>query len=302
MINDYQTNSVHKLHDRCAFRSIEERQPFLWPDGKRLAVYIALNIESYSFGSGLIEELVPVSPQPDVLNYSWCDYGNRVGVWRLLEIFNSLNLPITLLVNSAVYSTAPSVIEPFRQRGDEISCHGRTNSERQAGLSKDEERKLIREATETISLQEGCAPKGWLGPWISETFATPDLLKESGYDYLLDWAHDDQPVWLSTTAGPLLSVPYPQELNDSSSCVGRFVGAAEFADMVIDQFDEMLEQSEKQSLVMGLALHAHISGQPFRLRHLRRALQHIADNASKYWLTRAGDIASHFSEQVGQPK
>jgi allantoinase len=283
---------------RYKYSPIIQRPQFSWPDGRRLAVYIALNIESYRFGSGMIEELLPASPEPDVLNYSWCDYGNRVGVWRLLRLFEELELPITLLVNSAVYGENPEVIEPFRLRGDEIACHGRTNSERQSGLDEDQERLLIEEATDTITKHEGAAPKGWLGPWISETYATPDLLKEAGYQYFLDWCCDDQPIWMKTTTGPLLAVPYPQELNDSSSVIGRYVDAQDFADMIIDQFEEMMVQSVDEPLVLGIALHAHISGQPFRLRHLRRALSHIGDRSRGQWLTRAGSIADHFARVV----
>lgn len=286
------------MHGRYRYSSIRNRKLFHWPGDKGLALYVALNLEGYSFGEGLIEELVPASPAPDVLNYSWCDYGNRVGLWRLLELFDSIDLPITLLVNSKLYDHAPQVIEPFRSRGDEIACHGRTNSERQNGLNEQDERQLIFEATEAIRSHEGHPPRGWLGPWISETARTPDLLKAAGYTYLLDWAHDDQPVWMSTAAGPLLSVPYPQELNDSSSGIGRYVGPADFSTMIVDQFEEMLEQSTKQPLVMGLALHAHISGQPFRLRHLRRALVHIADRSRGHWITRAGSIADHFASLV----
>jgi peptidoglycan/xylan/chitin deacetylase (PgdA/CDA1 family) len=213
-------------------------------------------------------------------------------------MFEELNLPITLLVNSAVYEETPEVVEPFRLRGDEISCHGRTNSERQSGLSEDQERLLIEEATKTITGHEGAAPKGWLGPWISETYATPDLLKEAGYQYLLDWCCDDQPVWLRTKSGPLLSVPYPQELNDSSSVIGRYVSGPDFAEMIIDQFEEMMMQSVDEPLVLGIALHAHISGQPFRLRALRKALAHISDRSRGQWLTRAGSIADHFARVV----
>ena len=175
----------------------------------------------------------------------------------------------------------------FRSRGDEIACHGRTNSERQGGLSAEEESALIADATKILTEQEGRHPGGWLSPWISETSVTPDLLKAAGYRYLLDWCCDDQPLWLQTASGPLLSVPYPQEINDSSSVIGRFVSASDFADMIVDQFDEMLIQSRSQPLVMGIALHSHISGQPFRLRHLRRALKHCADATHGHWMTRA---------------
>jgi allantoinase len=285
---------------RYEYRPIVERSEYFWPERKKLAVYIALNVELYTFGGGMIEELLPAAPQPDVLNYAWCDYGNRVGVWRILALLDELRLPVTLLVNSRLYSTAPQIMSAFRNRGDEVACHGRTNGERQGGLSLDEESALIAEATQTLTEHEGRHPGGWLSPWISETSVTPDLLKAAGYRYLLDWCCDDQPLWLQTNSGPLLSVPYPQEINDSSSVIGRFVSASDFADMIVDQFDEMLLQSQSQPLVMGIALHSHISGQPFRMRHLRRALKHCADSKHGQWMTRASAIADHF-EKVSPP-
>ena len=118
------------------------------------------------------------------------------------------------------------------------------------------------------------------------------MLHECGYRYLLAWCIDDQPVWLGTRGdGRILSVPYPQELNDSAAIIGRHVDAHAFSTMVIDQFDEMLEQSRDQPLVMGIALHAMIAGQPFRVRALRRALEHIASHRERCWLTTAGAIA-----------
>ena len=288
-------NGQLRTHGRYGYAAITSRAPFAWPGGKRLAVYVALNLEHYAFGEGLVEELVPGMPQPDVLNHSWREYGNRVGALRLLQLLESLRLPATVLVNSDLYAHCPGLIAAFRARGDEIAAHGRTNSERQSGLDEAAERALIDEATGTIARHEGKRPSGWLGPWIAETRLTPDLLHEAGYEYLLDWCADDQPVWLATRGGRILAVPYPQELNDSSAIIGRRVGAAEFADMIIDQFDEMLEQSAGGPLVMGLALHAYIVGQPFRLRHLRRALQHIAAGREVVWLTTAGAIARHYA-------
>jgi len=257
---------------------------------------VALNLEHYAFGEGLTEQLVPGTPEPDVLNFSWRDYGNRVGAWRLRRLFEELEIPATVLVNSELYSHAPELIAAFRGRGDEIAAHGRTNSERQSELAEGEERALIAEVTQTIARHEGRPPAGWLGPWIAETPATPDLLQEAGYGYLLDWCADDQPIWLATRAGRILAVPYPQELNDSNAIIGRRMKADDFADMIVDQFEEMLLQSVGEPLVMGIALHAYIAGQPFRLRHLRRALSHIAARRKDIWLTSAGALARHYAE------
>ncbi len=282
-------------HGRYEYTAIGQRPDFTWPGGKRLAVYLGVNLEHFAFGEGLGAELAPGGPQPDVLNYAWRDYGNRVGAWRMIELLDELNLPATVLVNSALYGYAPELMAAHRARDDEIAGHGRTNSERQSLLDVDDERALIREATAVLTEAEGRAPAGWLSPWIAESHATPDLLAEEGYSYTLNWCMDDQPVWMRTASGPLLAVPYPQEINDIPAIVARKDDAATFAGMIIDSFDEMREQSERQSLVMGIALHPYIVGQPFRLRHLRRALAHIEKRRSEIWLTTAGAISEHFA-------
>jgi len=281
-------------HDRYDYAPLNERLDYSWPGGKRLAVYFALNLEHFSFGEGLGAELAPGGPQPDVLNYAWRDYGNRAGAWYLHDAFDTLDLPMAALVNSHVYDYAPSLIAAHRKRGDEIVGHGRTNAERQGILEEVAERILIGEATARLAEVEGRAPEGWLCPWISHSHLTPDLLAEAGYKYLLDWCMDDQPVWFRCRGGRrILAVPYPQELNDIPAIVARKAGAREFADMIVDQFDEMIELSEKRPLVMGIALHAYIVGQPYRLRHLKRALRHIARHRNDVWLTTPGAIARH---------
>ena len=281
-------------HGRYAYSALPDRPVYDWPGGKRLAVYIGLNLECFGFGEGLGAELAPGGPQPDVLNYAWRDWGNRVGAWRMLEMLDGLRMPASVLVNSDLYQDCPGLIEAFRRRGDEIVGHGRTNSERQGILDEAGERALIAEATATIAREEGRAPAGWLGPWISQSRLTPDLLAEAGYRYLLDWAHDDQPVWFRTRdGGRILSVPYPQELNDIPAIVARKDSAHEFARMIVDAFDEMLERSADAPLVMGIALHPYIVGHPHRMRPLRQALAHIAKHRDAIWLTTAGGIAEH---------
>jgi allantoinase len=285
-----------RSHGRYNYSPITARPDYRWPNGTRLAAYIALNLEHFSFGEGLGAQLVPSGGlEPDVLNYAWRDYGNRVGVWRMLAEFERLGLPVAVLVNSEIYTYCPEVMEAFRKRGDEVVGHGRTNSERQSNMKRNEEAQLIQEVTATIAGHEGARPKGWLGPWISESMDTLELLKAEHYEYVLDWCHDDQPTWLETRGGPLLSVPYPQEINDIPAIAVARVPPSEFACMIIDQLDEMLEQSAGQPLVAGIALHPYLVGQPFRLRHLRRALEHLSGLRDRLWLSRPGAIADHFA-------
>jgi peptidoglycan/xylan/chitin deacetylase (PgdA/CDA1 family) len=287
-----------RSHDRYPFAPIAGRTAPVWPDGRRLAVYVALNLEIYAFGEGLKEDIVPGLGTPDVLNYSWNEYGNRIGAWRLLDLFEEVGLTPTLSLNAHLCATYPEIPDAFRKRGAAIVAHGRTNSESQADLAEDAERELIADARETIARYAGAAPKGWLGPWIAETERTPDLLQEAGFAYLLDWCMDDQPVWMKTRGGRILSVPYPQELNDSNAISWRRHTAADFADMIVAQYDEMLRQSEQQPLVMSLALHAHVAGQPFRIAALRPALRHIAARLPRSWVTTSDDIAASFAQNT----
>lgn len=289
-------------HHRYDYAPITNRPAFAWPKGKGLAVYLGINLEHFAFGTGLGAELAPGGPQPDVLNYAWRDYGNRVGAWRMIEMLDLLDLPATVLINTAMYDYAPELVAAHRDRGDEIAGHGRTNSERQSTMTEAEEAALIAQATAAIANAEKHPPEGWLSPWIAESMTTPDLLKEAGYTYTMNWCMDDQPVWMRTRNGPLLSVPYPQEVNDIPAIIARKDSPADFVNLITDTFDEMLEQANAQPLVMGIALHPYIVGQPARLRHLRSALTHICSHRDDIWLTTAGDIAKSFTAQIPPPQ
>lgn len=283
-------------HGRFAYRPITRRPDYRWPGGAGLAVYLGFNIEHFAFGEGLGAMIGPPSPQPDVLNYSWREYGNRVGAWRCLELFDQLDLPAAALINTALYDHCPELVAACVARGDEIVGHGHSNAERQGALDETAERELLQLCRERIQLRSGTAPAGWLSPWISESKLTPDLLAETGYRYTLNWCHDDQPVRMRTRDGRgLWSIPYPQELNDIPMIVGRQLDGKDFAQMIIDNCDEMLEQSRRQPLVMGLALHPYLVGQPYRLRHLRRALEHLvaARDRGEIWFTTPGAICQH---------
>ncbi|MGH8733959.1 MAG: polysaccharide deacetylase family protein [Burkholderiales bacterium] len=284
-----------KTHDRYDYSAITQRKDYSWPGGKRLAVHFCLNVEHFSFGEGLGNDYATPHPQPNTRSFAWRDYGNRVGAWRLLELAEAYDLPYGLLINTALYDYCPEMVAAFSKRGDEIVGHGRTNAERQGDLWELDERRLIDDVTQEITRREGRPPKGWMGPAAAESNVTPDLLKEAGYSYVMDWPADDQPFWLRTRSGPILSVPYPAELNDSASIIHRENTAREFADMIVDQFDEMVEQSEHHPLVMNVSVHTYVFGQPFRLRRLRAALQHCRQHprAARVWWCRPRDVAEH---------
>lgn len=276
-------------HGRWDFTPLPTGGP-RWPGGKKLAVYVALGLEDYRFGEGESEDLLPGVPRPDLVNASWRDYGNRVGAFRLIDRLQSFGIAPAILLNTALYDSAPDLLALARKVGAEIVGHGISNSDSLAGLEEADETRYLRAVAQRIEREEGTAPLGWSSPWLTQTTSTPELLVDNGYRYVLDLRLDDRPVRLNTHRGDLVAMPYALELNDSSSIVGRGVSASEFADMIIDEFDELLAAAADQSLVMSIVVHSFISGAPFRLRQLTRALEHIARHGNEVWFTQPRHI------------
>ena len=282
-------------HGRFAFSPLPKRPDYSWPGGKRLAMYVALNVETFGFGMDIGPVLGNALPMPDHRNWSWREYGNRVGFWRMLELFDELGLPACHLVNSYLYDTHPDIPAAIRKRGDEFIGHGRTNSEKPGARPEEDERNLIAEATSAIASHEGNPPKGWMTPLMMPSSVTLDLLKEAGYRYVLDWPCDDQPYWMKTRAGPLLNIPYPVETNDFVPILQLHHDPLQFVGTAVRQFEEMVDQSLRQPLVFSLSLHTMISGQPHRLRALRDGLRRMLAHQAfdRVWLTRPGEIAAY---------
>lgn len=282
-------------HDRYNWSPLPSRQPYTWPEGKRLAVYFCNNLEFFAYRSGLGSDSAVAGAPQTQRNYAWRDYGNRIGIWRMFDLFDELKAPLAHNINAAILTNHPEIGTRMLERGDEFVAHGRTNSERQGDLWEDAEAKLIAETTEVITKFTGQAPAGWMSPWLSQSNVTLDLLQEAGYLFQCDWPLDDQPIWMRTRNGRILNMPYPLETNDSPLVVNRQHTAQQLMDIWIDQFDEMLDQASKgpHALVCPFVLHTFILGQPFRLRQLRRALEHMLSHRDKIWLTLPGDIARH---------
>ncbi|MCV7423864.1 polysaccharide deacetylase family protein [Mycobacterium yunnanensis] len=255
-----------------------------WPNGARLAVVVCVGVESYRFGAGHTEDVIADVSAPDLVNTAWRDYGNRIGAFRLFDLLARLGIPPTVLLNTDVYDEAPDVLEAARKVSAEIVGHGRSNSDSLAGMTPEVERAYLADVADRIRVEEGQAPGGWSSPWLTQTPATLNLLADTGYEYLLDLRFDDQPVWLHTESGPLLTIPYAAELNDSSTMVGRSVLARDFADMIDDEFAELHAAAAHTPLVMSVVLHSFITGVPFRLRAVGRALERIAATEG-VWLT-----------------
>ncbi|MDH3427854.1 MAG: polysaccharide deacetylase [Gemmatimonadota bacterium] len=283
-------------HNRFRYSGIDTRPQYTWPGGKRLALYVALNVEHFPFGVAggidLDRETKPWSQR----SWLWREYGNRVGGWRLARLFDDLGMNVGVIANAANYQHCPELIARYRDRGDEMIGHGISNgTERPIDMAEATERKMVEDVTALMTAADGMRPAGWLSPYLTPSLVTTDLLIENDYDYVLDWGTcDEQPFWVKGTGGTILSVPYPIELNDQPAIVGRRCTGEEYAGMLVDQFDEMLRQSEDAPLVFGISLHTFIVGQPFRIVQLRRAFKHMLGYRDRIWVTVPREIARYY--------
>lgn len=277
---------------------IVERPPLEWPGGKRLAFYIGLNIEHFELGKpstaiSPAHATLPVDP----LNHGWRDYGTRVGIWRMIDLLDEYELPVTALLNSEVPERYPQIVEAGNERGWAWCGHGRTNSELWTGLELEEERAAIAALVEKLTRATGRAPKGWLGPALTETINTPELLAEHGFTYVMDWCNDDQPYPLNVRSGRMISVPYSIEVNDIPLFLDIGVTGPDFRQVVVDQFDVLYAESRRRSgAVMALSLHPFLINQPFRHKYLEQALAHVTAH-DDVWITTSDEIAGWYFER-----
>jgi peptidoglycan/xylan/chitin deacetylase (PgdA/CDA1 family) len=277
------------------YSPIVERPPIEYPDGKRCAVYIGLNIEHFPLGrpSTSITPITATLPV-DPLNFGWRDYGTRVGIWRMIELLDDLDLRASVLLNAEVCDNYPQIIAAGRERGWVWLGHGLTNSSLWTDMSRDEERVKLQSIVETLSTATGSSPRGWLGPALTETENTPTLLAELGFTYSLDWVADDQPFPLRVADHRFISVPYSIEINDIPAFLDLGMTPADFGQAIIDHVELLrAESGRRPGAVLGVALHPFLSNQPSRHRYLAEALEHIRQ-FSDVWFTTSDDIATWY--------
>jgi allantoinase len=271
--------------DRLAYSAIAERPPLRLPDGARVAVWVIINIEEWDFTQPMPRTVLTPpaggSPMPDVPNWAWHEYGNRVGFWRFVELFDEFSISAVLAINGSAIAAYPAIVRAAVKRKWEFIGHGFT----QRNMQKvDNERADIHKVREVITKATGAPPRGWLGPGLTETWETPDLLIEEGYDYVADWVLDDQPVWLRTRGAPIISVPYTQECNDVAMMLIQHHSAAEYRDRALDQFEQIYADAKTSARVMAMSVHPYIMGAPHRLKYLRQTFAALRKNDGvKFW-------------------
>jgi allantoinase len=287
-------------HDRVPYSPINSRPPLRLPGGARVAVWVIVNIEEWSpFEPMPRTVLTPPAggvPTPDIPNWAWHEYGNRVGFWRILDAIDSVKIPAVLAINGKAIETYPAITEAALARDWEFMGHGYTQKNMQ---KVEDERGDIRATTEAIVAATGHAPRGWLGPGLTETWDTPEILKEQGYEYVCDWVLDDQPLTLATEQGPLTSIPYTQECNDVAMMLIQHHRAEEYKQRAIDQFEQVYADAEASdsARVVALVVHPYIMGAPHRAKYFREAIEHIAGHPGSVFMT-GGDIVDWYKEQT----
>ncbi len=262
--------------ERIDYSAIAQRKPLKLPDGARMVVWVIVNVEEWDplqpMPRTILTPPAGGSPSPDVPNWAWHEYGNRVGFWRMLDVFDEFKLPGVLAINGSAIDAYPPIVEAALERKWEFMGHGFTQRNMQKVA---DEREDIRKTTEAIQRAAGKRPRGWLGPGLTETWETPEALVENGYEYVCDWVLDDQPVWLKTRTKPIVNVPYTQECNDVAMMLIQHHKASEYYDRAIDQFDEIYGDAKNSARVMALVVHPYIMGAPHRLKYFRNIFAKI---------------------------
>jgi peptidoglycan/xylan/chitin deacetylase (PgdA/CDA1 family) len=209
---------------------------------------------------------------PDIPNWCWHEYGNRVGFWRLLQVYDEFKIPGVMNINGTAVEAMPELIKACVERKWEFVGHGYT----QRNMQKvDDERADVRKCIQVLEKATGQRPRGWLGPGLTETWETPDILAEEGYDYVADWVIDDQPVWLKTRGKPIVNIPYTQECNDVAMMLIQHHKANEFYERAMDQFEQIYKDSKDSARVMAISVHPYIMGAPHRAKYFRKIFQKI---------------------------
>ena len=262
--------------ERISYSAIAERAPLKLPDNARMAVWVIVNVEEWDPTQPMPRTVITPpaggSPSPDIPNWAWHEYGNRVGFWRILKVFDEFSIPGTLAINGCAIEAFPPIVRAAVERKWEFIGHGFTQRSMQKVPNEREDMRKMREA---VIKATGKPPRGWLGPGLTETWETPDLLIEEGYQYVADWVLDDQPVWLKTRTKPILNVPYTQECNDVAMMLIQHHKASEYFERAIDQFEQIHADAADSARVMAIVIHPYIMGAPHRLKYFRKIFEVI---------------------------
>jgi peptidoglycan/xylan/chitin deacetylase (PgdA/CDA1 family) len=262
--------------DRAPYSAIVDRPEISLPGGARIIVWTIVNLEVWDIGRPMARQILPAPTGqvllPDVPNWSWHEYGMRVGVWRFFRLFERLGIKPTLSVNARVCEDYARVAAQARDAGWEFMGHAWD----QIPIHKVEDQAgMIGKSLDTIERFTGTRPIGWLGPGLTQTEETPDLLAEAGIRYIGDWVYDDEPTEIETRHGKLVTLPYTVELNDIPTMMVQHHESPYWLQRCKDSFDRLYMEGAERPKIMAIAIHPYISGQPHRIGYLEAVYDYI---------------------------
>ena len=282
------------------YSAIIDRPPLRWPNGARVAIWVIPNIEFYPFDTPYYMGLPGAKPiAPNVLEWSRRDYGNRVGVFRMMDMLAERGIRATVALNSDICIQHPRIIELSNELAWELMGHGLTNTELLSDLPPGKEHKVIAETLSVIEKASGKRPVGWLGPGLTQTWNTLEYLAQEGVRYVADFVNDDQPYPFDIGEPPLISIPYTIDLNDTQVMNRRNYSAEAFGDLIRSQFDVLYEEGAQSGRVIAIALHPWISGFPHTKRPLGQALDYIKGHDGA-WFATGTEIIDAYLEAAKQ--
>lgn len=271
---------------RADFLPIADRPALQLPKGNRVAVSVIINVEEWDFKASMPRTVLPfpqgVTAIPDVANYGWYDYGQRVGFWRIKEVLDKHGIRASVSLNAAICDTHPRLVDECMKSGWEIFGHGYLQ---RSLLLESDERRVIRKTIEVIKKKTGRAPRGWMGPGLGETFETPDILAEEGIEYVLDWVNDDLPYQIKVKRGTLYSIPYTLELNDIPIYMVQYHRSPEIYDRARDQFDTLHREAARGARVMAIAVHPFITGAAHRTKYFDQIFDYLKGRDGVVFMT-----------------
>ena len=260
--------------ERLDFSPIEGRPPLKLPDGVRMVIWPVLALEDWDISRPMARTVIP-PPQgqpllPDVPNWTWHEYGMRVGFWRLKRVLEALGISPTVTLNAKVCEMYPQVVEACAKSRWELNAH----SYEQIPMHRlEDERAVIDRSIEIIRKFSGTRPRGWFGPGLTQTVETLDHLAAAGIEYIGDWVLDDEPVTLRTTSRPVVALPYNFEIHDIVMMALQHLPSEALYARAMDHFECLYEESAERPKIMAIACHPYLSGVPHRIRHVQRTYE-----------------------------
>ena len=275
-------------HERLPYSPITGRPPLALPGGAKVAVWTVVNLEVWDIARAMPRTVLtpPMGlPQlPDVPNWAWHEYGMRVGVWRFFEFFRALGITPTAAINGRVCDVYPQIVAAAKSDGWEFIAHGHEQRPMQTVADQPA---FIKQALDTIEAATGTRPIGWLAPGMTQTFETPDHLAAAGLKYTADYVHDDEPSWMKTVHGNMVTLPYTFDMNDITVLGLAQHEGKHFYERGVDQCTQLHKEGAARAKIMTIPLHAYLSGQPHRFVHLEKLYRYLAAQPGVVFMTGA---------------